>query len=165
MTASKRLRTGDVSGPIVFLDWDGVLCTQAGYLAGPLKEGPDGRYDPPFQPECIEQFARVIAETGAKVVLSTAWRSAGAVRCGESLRAAGCHAELIGCTPWLNRGPRADEIVAWVVGAKYEGEFCVIDDDSDAWLGRRDCFVQTSMEHGLTPELADRAIRILKGGQ
>ena len=144
---------------VVFLDWDGVLCTQAGYLAGPLKMNDDGSVTPPFDPACIAQLGRIVRETGAKVVLSTAWRSAGAVACGKEMRLAGCECDLIGCTPWIRDAPRSDEILAWLHAAKHTGAYVVIDDDSDAWYG--DCFVRTTMEHGLTPELADRAIAIL----
>ena len=144
---------------IIFLDWDGVLCTEATYMTRPL-----GELHPPFDPACIARFCRLIEATGAKVVLSTSWRSLGSVRCGEYLRAAGCHPELVGCTPWFKDAPRFHEIQAWIDAcpAPFVDRYVVIDDSPDADLGDGS-LILTTMPTGLTDAHVEQVVAILNG--
>lgn len=144
---------------VIFLDFDGVLCTEATYVSRP-----PGELYPPFDPACVARFCRLIEATGAKVVLSTAWRSLGAVRCGEYLRAAGCNPELVGCTPWFRGAKRWTEIEAWLAWVPTPvTRYAVIDDDDDACPLNGDCFVQTAMPTGLTDEHVAMAVAVLNG--
>lgn len=145
---------------IVFLDFDGVLCTAEGY-----RRRGTSNFDPPFSAECCSQLSRIVETTNAKIVLTTAWRSLGSVKCGEYLRSQNLEIDLVGCTPWVRDAPRWLEIDAWVdvYRRSYRSleSYVIIDDDPEAddKTGR---FVQTNPVVGLTFEKATDAILLLE---
>lgn len=163
---------------VVFLDFDGVLNGLE------LNEPPSPLHPHlHLNPLLVGRLSRIIARTGAKVVLSTSWRTRhhheGAPpehmpldQLCEALRIAGLVGEVIGVTPDLARQdtigrtgdtlwrcpPRSKEIRAWLEGKAVES-FVVLDDDRGAEIAG--AFVNTSGRTGLTDADVEAAVRIL----
>lgn len=120
----------------------------------------------------VAELARILLETGASVVVSSAWRHGGYLNQGSRLHdelaekgedGALVLSRIIGITPDLWREPgniRGNEIQRWIDEHEYTGAFVIVDDDSD--MGHLAPYlVQTSFETGLTREIADEIIRRL----
>jgi hypothetical protein len=111
---------------------------------------------------------RITEETGAKIVVSSVWRTDGLMKCRENLHSWGVVAPVIGVTPRLYEGynqlPRGLEISKWL--EEYDREevesFVILDDDHDM-EHLLPFLVHTPFETGLTEEHADLAIKILTG--
>lgn len=143
---------------VLFLDIDGVLNTRKSLLE-----------DREMDKDCLEQLERVVKATGCKIVISSSWRIMGKMhvirmmnktlgRVGETVRA------VIGCTPTRldNSDLRGDEIQAWLdKHTDQVQKFIILDDETDmgALLPH---LVQTNIESGLTPEIADELIEKLR---
>jgi hypothetical protein len=130
---------------------------------------------------CVEQLNRITDTTGAKIVLSTAWREY-FISCYEShprpemavflayLKHCGIKADIIGWTPHGDdadsKGVRGVEIRKFIYryllkGKQYES--MVILDDRDDMEEFTQYLVQTEPYQGITEEIANIAIRILNG--
>lgn len=153
---------------VLFLDVDGVL-NSTPFLA---------RVDAinAMDPRCIEQLARIVRESGCKIVVSSAWRLSGLGvksdfrRCLNEAKDDGTvRRALIGITPDLSNEKsdtypvRGSEIAKWLAdGTDEEIEsFVILDDDTDMGdlinrLVRTDIFV----EHPLDEERADTVLRM-----
>lgn len=146
---------------LIFLDIDGVL------------NGHD--FDAAAQScrmrrECVERFNRLLAATGAKVVLSSAWRylvTGGAMTLkgfGYMLRThgvVGC--DLIGhtCTDEDCAG-RGKQIAKWLSESPLNFDsYVVLDDDTYDILDAGHSLVCTDGALGLTDANVDAAIRLL----
>lgn len=145
-----------VSLKVIFLDIDGVLNTfgqQYGY--------------PMVDPELAKRFNRIVADTDARVVISSSWR--GVMLNGhmdrhgfeQMLRSHNVHCTVIGCTG--DGEGRGWQIRGWLSG-KY--------DKIESWLVLDDCpdklmltmpLVQTNGSVGLSDEDVKRAVEILDG--
>jgi len=161
---------------IIFLDIDGVLNSVAFARRTTFTGWPDGHIDP----EAVKHLNHLIAETGAKVVISSTWRKMlNHEELAGVLARHGFVGEVIGETPdfyklesWerpvpaarYGRFERGDEIQAWLDEHGQDVEtFVIFDDDADMrhlnnWL------VQTSHETGLQAEHVERALTLLKDG-
>ena len=162
----------------IFLDIDGVLATPE-YL----KEGQWA-----LHPEKQELLGKILAETGASIVLSSSWRYSTLERTKEHMEIEGFlfNDKLVGVTirayQWLERGtgihlsiPRGVEIKQWIDthvhsdnGKDWERKklgkdftYVILDDDTDMLLEHKDHFVNTKSEIGLTDEDVQKAIAIL----
>jgi hypothetical protein len=135
---------------IVFLDIDGVLnhsATRSDVLPT-TKE----RLPIPIAPECMARLNRLIAETGAKIVISSSWRTFARWQdLGPALARHGLVADVIGETPdlvndevWLEnwrvregapfayeRLERGWEIGEWLAAHPEVTAFVILDDCSD----------------------------------
>jgi hypothetical protein len=152
---------------IVFLDIDGVLNDHAWM---------DHAGSCDIKRECVLRLNRILRETGAVIVVSSAWRY---MVHGEAMTLQGfaymmrTHGLLSGrihgltCTDELI-AHRGDQIAAWL--AEHDGveSYVVLDDDDGFSVSR--CqgrhahpFVRTDGAIGLTDADADRAIAILTG--
>lgn len=152
---------------IIFLDIDGVLNSQFMHTDkdDEIIKTPGG----PLSKRCIEQANSLVSETGAKVVLSSTWRTDEGIE--AYLAEAGLNAEIIGKTPVLKDrfSLRGNEIHAWIVqnkeliGKEYHEyhSFVILDDDSDMLLWHRENYFQTDPYTGITPNIAYRAARFL----
>jgi hypothetical protein len=133
---------------VIFLDIDGVLnhCdTRSNALVTHEEPLPL-----PIAPECMARLNRLIAETGAKIVISSSWRLyAGWQELSKALARKGLVAEVIGSTPdlvkdpiWLNnwrvrhgspfaydRLERGWEIREWL--ARFAGGVCACKHEAD----------------------------------
>lgn len=137
---------------IIFLDIDGVLATRkTKYLY--------------FQKECVDELKRVLEETDARIVLSSAWRCHWKM---EDLKAifedAGINGDLIvGATPSLLNGGRGTEISMWLRDNKdiWVKRYVIIDDEISDIKAHADRIVDVKTEEGFVAENADKAIQLL----
>lgn len=154
-----------MTAPIIFLDIDGVLNSDAFYDRLLAAGEPIPR--PPIDREAVARLERIVQATGAEIVLSTSWR--GHPDLPRWLVERGCSAEVVGMTPVL-RGDRGREIAAWLRRNRFRrnpalaGPFAILDDGDDVgalapWL------VRTTPELGLQDGHVDRAIALLGGAR
>ena len=174
----------------IFLDIDGVLNCAPSRVAAHRLEGEELQtLALAAAPSLLANLKHIIAQTGARVVLSSTWRLAEATREAVSVRLGAAGLSLVGSTPDLavlesgaahatlcgdDEGEfspeleRAIEIRRWLdASGACDAPFVAID-DMDLLDGQRadkieGHFVHTRSELGLTPPLADLAIRILTG--
>ena len=155
---------------VIFLDFDGVLNSLA-FLNGGAHELGD------LDPAAVARLERLVARSGAKVVISSTWRlkySPAELR--ARLAAQGFTGEIIDCTPELPAGsvpasgyffPRCQEIRAWLTSRRVAPERFVILDDADFEVDElaelQSCFVRTDVAHGLVDADVEIALRILEG--
>lgn len=139
----------DRSMQIIFLDIDGVLnhCDTRSPPPTPTEPRPL-----PIAPECVARLNQLIAETGAKIVISSSWRLYVPWQdLGPALARHGLIAEVVGATPdlvndtvWLERWhlrtgapftyeslERGWEIREWLAAHPEVTSFVILDDCSD----------------------------------
>eukprot|EP00747_Dinoflagellata_sp_TGD_P183740 gnl/TRDRNA2_/TRDRNA2_38850_c0_seq1.p1 gnl/TRDRNA2_/TRDRNA2_38850_c0~~gnl/TRDRNA2_/TRDRNA2_38850_c0_seq1.p1 ORF type:complete len:190 (-),score=45.39 gnl/TRDRNA2_/TRDRNA2_38850_c0_seq1:111-632(-) len=150
---------------LLFLDVDGVL--HPNNQAAALSRGLAAVDDCCFVPSCMEQLHRVVAQTGAEIVLSSDWRRFDTSRAvlTDALAKYGMHFER-----WTSvadkEGGRADQILEFVQKDGAD-RFAVLDDldiithESMMMQIVRASFVRTDGDVGLTEADADKAIEIL----
>jgi len=139
-------RLAEISGleAVIFLDVDGVL------------HGANPKHSVlMFRPHCMELLKEIVQHTGAKIVLSTSWRTTEDGRSAVAAKLAEYDIpSFVSRTPSLAQFQRPKEILAWVT--KYSpGAWVSIDD----WPLHEDPrmeghFVQTRNRHGLQPDTA-----------
>lgn len=160
---------------VIFLDFDGVLNHQAFYVERQEKKEPKLEYPySEIDPKCVSNLNMLIADTGAKVVISSTWRNSGLEYCKDVLEYHGFKGEIIGVTPNL-RGEdclRGNEILKWtktnreLVGDYYNfTEYVILDDDSDMLYWQRNNFLLIDRYVGLTLGNVFQAKKILNGGK
>ncbi len=118
---------------------------------------------------CLLEFARIIRSTEAKIVISSAWRLDNSLMLvlQQKLAEVGIAKEVIGRTVDLS-GPRYPcqyrhmEIDQWLKENPTK-KFAILDDEDTAGWGNESSFFKTTMRHGLTAEIADKAIAHLNG--
>jgi len=165
---------------VVFLDIDGVLNNPGTYCDdAPWKqELQDGPLRIPVEPACMQRLNRLIAESRAKVVISSSWRLFARYQdLGPALARYGFVGDVVGETPdlvndpvWLNawrtregapfqyeRIERGMEIREWLKAHPEVTEFVILDDCSDMaelkpWL------VHTDAVTGLDDPDVERAL-------
>ena len=159
---------------ICFLDLDGVLCLRSSRFLY-------------FDPECVKRLQNVLEITGARIVISSAWRHGLSVeqlrdvfnKCGDR------HNEYRGPIPYfdvdriIDKTPCLDvdrsetseglwgrgyEIVAWL--KKYQKElgiekYIIVDDEVSDLQPLINFCVKTEMAEGLTEERAQEIIKKL----
>lgn len=129
-----------------------------------------------FDPECIKQVNRILSETGAKLVVSSSWRSMSDLP--EIFAGVGLPTKF-DITPWANeifnltlsdnllddvddiRWWRGSEIKWWLEHNTPDANYVILDDDPDMLEEQQKHFIRTSTDLGLTPRLANKAIEIL----
>jgi hypothetical protein len=148
---------------IIFLDMDGVLNTLRHY---DWTDGPLALVDPSM----MKRLNRIVQETKAKVVLSSAWRymvHSGSMRVrgfSQLLWSHGFVGEVIDVTCRDDEAgmvERGDQIAAWVRENKPEA-YVVLDDCTDPAMAQHP-FIHTDGNVGLTEADADKAIAYLNG--
>lgn len=150
---------------ILFLDIDGVLNSQPFLADSRVSYGSEIWPDAHIDPVCVSRLNRILAATGASVVLSSSWRMLISLEeMNAVLRRRGyIGPDIQSYTP--KAGPhwveRSCEIWLWLKANKVPDEesYCVLDDSYDAKIVGK--FVHTSAETGLTEVDADKAIEIL----
>lgn len=136
---------------ILFLDIDGV-CNSAAFARQGKQGGILG-----IDPVAAARVKRIIKETGCKVVLSSTWRLEEDTR--EQVRRE--VADFIDVTPNMPGVYRGVEIAAWLHGHYAEVDnYAILDDDSDFLAGQP--LFQTTWEHGLTDDIANKVIYWLR---
>ena len=162
--------------PVVFLDIDGVLNHVRLYRWMRDRAGPPAEW---LDPACIARVNTLCKRTGAKLVISSAWRTyeiPGTTERGwrgaaEVLRARGLTAEVIDGTPVLESpapgsalvvaAGRWPEIRAWLDAHPEVDRWVVLDDMllPEVPPGRH---VRTDIEVGLTNADVERAVECLR---
>jgi len=130
---------------IIFLDIDGVLNNYNTVCEGVH-----------WEPGLVKILKRIIAETKAKVVISSTWRRTEYYR---NIIKNDMKIDFIDVTPklWKKRGV---EIQTWLDENPGVEKFIILDDDSDM-VHLMPHLLQTDGEFGLTNEIADEAIKKL----
>jgi hypothetical protein len=134
---------------VVFLDIDGVLNHCATRCGAPTAAEP---LPIPVAPECMARLNRLIAETRAKIVISSSWRGVAPWQdLGPALVRHGLVAEVIGQTPelvndavWIENWSKREgapfmyealergwEIREWLAAHPAVTAFVILDDCSD----------------------------------
>ncbi len=135
---------------VLFLDVDGVLNSLEWFA---VHRDASSEIDP----RAVRRVERIIAKTGATVVLSSAWRlSSDSI---VKVRRSGI--PIADCTPYYSGEPRWVEIMSWLQDNPETLSYAILDDDGDAGVTTPDRFVQTNWVSGLTDMQADRVIAIL----
>ena len=159
---------------IIFLDIDGVLNVYC--------EGRD-QFGCTFHTNFVENLRNIIDKTGAKIVISSSWRTDGLDVMKELWKYRDLPGEVIDVTPdsydLINEGKfefydqveRGHEIQDWLDKHKEVTNYVIIDDDNDMLDNQRENFVRTAnnMHHddkvdigyGLTKICSEMAIQIL----
>lgn len=157
---------------VIFLDIDGVLNSQRYFESGAIDPSGLSWGKSQIDPEAVSRLNTLVAETGAKIVISSSWRHMWSL--GEMKKMLGERGfehvdDIIDITPTLD-GVRGDEILDWLenqeegsrIGGESVGDFVIIDDDSDfPHPGQSEKLVQTNHEVGLTDLDVRRAISVL----
>lgn len=165
----------------IFLDIDGVLNNDRFSLVEWKAKNPGKRYTPYhcFNSENVEQFNRLVRETGAEVVVSSTWRIGPwfedppmtPKKLEKIIREnGGVECNVVDFTPEIPSKKMFELMPRWREIEKYlhkhnmtDSTFVVLDDRPDAWRGPDPRFIQTDEKVGLTAEDVDRAIGILNG--
>ena len=165
---------------LIFLDIDGVLALM-------YKDRDD--YGSLFHPEFVENLKSIIDATGAKIVISSTWRSSGLEIMQEMWKHRGLPGEVIAITPFSQHRFRGLEIKEYLsnnmqfqrinwskkvqktyIKASKCKNYIILDDDSDMTYNQREHFVKCSCNfthpdslegYGLTKQCAEQAIKIL----
>lgn len=149
---------------IVFLDIDGVLNHHDWWRRrGELPDDSSSfeRYLHDLDPIAVGYLNEIVAATGAKVVISSAWRlhpSLSELR--GLMKKAGFVGDLIDKTPRIP-APRGREIQLWIDEAALKVDRFVILDDDDDMEHLSEHLIKTSMFHGLLPSHVEAAIAIM----
>lgn len=141
---------------VLFCDIDGVICIQS---SSTISFGNNVLLEK-FDINCIDQLKRILATTGAKIVISSSWRKlfdhediishfVGYGIGGDN---------IIDFTPIL-RDHRGNEIQDWLNNNKVDN-FAIVDDDADM-CHLLPHLIQTNYKTGLTKEIADKVIEKL----
>ena len=153
-------------GSILFLDIDGVLNGHEHDSEGFCR----------IQPGPVVHLNRILAETEARLVISSAWRylvHSGAMTLEGFLymlitHGIACHGRLAGVTCRDEEaGPRGAQITRWLDQHSPRGEglaYVVIDDDDAGVNDAGHPLVRTDGRVGLTHREADAAIAVLRLG-
>lgn len=149
---------------VIFLDIDGVL--NVGF------NGKD-EYGHLFYPEFVDNLARIVRETGAKIVISSTWRKAGLDVMREMWQKRNLPSGVFGITAVLPdriRGNEIDVSIDYINQVKERiDRYVILDDDTDMLDSQLPYFLQCSElkdpdavhGYGLTKRIAERAIEIL----
>lgn len=152
---------------IIFLDIDGVLNV--------IQQGRD-EFGALFHPEFVENLRQVIDATGAKIVISSSWRSAGLERMKLMWQMRDLPSEVIDITPNFREvsSVRGEEIANWLSQNNVDS-YLILDDDDDMLPDQLPNFIQCSGNnklsenifsvegYGFTKDKVEKAIAILNG--
>ena len=143
---------------IIFLDFDGVLTT------------PSSDYT--FTKDAIDRLGHILSETGAKLVITSSWRSETVEQMRNLLSGNQSSAtryirfpyvkEIIGVTPHCGAWLRGQEIQKWLENTRFPVErYAIIDDEEQYLQNQKPFLVRTSHSIGITDEDVESVIRLL----
>ena len=147
--------------PIIFLDIDGVLCTQRSCVA---QRGLMQTLDPVG----IKMLELLIQDFKAQIVLSSTWRlhhdqvSMTAILQNAGMKEVPWHQNWK--TDNLYVKPRGEEIKKWLVEQGGPNpKYLILDDQSDFLEEQKPYYVETSFDVGITYHNYQQARKILNG--
>lgn len=114
--------------------------------------------------KAVDLLNRLIKETKAKVVISSAWRSRTDIkqtRLQKTFKECGLECEIIGMTPELNGLNRGTEIKIWLDDNVDVESYVIIDDENHMLESQQDNFVKTEFYDGFDFANYRRASKIL----
>jgi hypothetical protein len=151
--------------PIIFLDVDGVLCTQNMWKQEVIAE--DGYSE--FNHICVENLNKLVELTNARIILTSTRRINKTVEEFEAIMHrrgfAGKVADKINHNTELSSTTRTEEIREWINRNGVPDKYVIIDDDSriaDVGEPYIHHWVRTSYHRGLDESALEQALRILK---
>ena len=163
---------------VVFLDIDGVLNIRE-FQSDMKKDTPKDEFGYAFDPVAVANLAHIIEETGAVIVISSAWKFHGVARLREMWKLRNLPGHILDITPntlsddiLLNANLeemelgvcRGNEIKEWL--SRHQGKvsnYVIIDDFDDLLPEQEDHSVLTDTLIGITEWDAQKAIMILNG--
>lgn len=152
------------SDAVIFLDIDGVLCTQNQWK--PEVIAGDGYSE--FNAKCIDNLNKLIEQTQAKVILTSSRRiNKTVVEFQAILQRRGFSGKLAGKInekTKLDSGARSEEIVEWLEKNGEPDKYVILDDDARLAQLRqpyKQHWVRTTYHRGLDEEALERALQIL----
>lgn len=145
---------------VIFLDFDGVLNTYS-YMFLTDGDAPEDGLDPRH----IRHVNEIIRQTGAVIVLSTAWRyEHSQAALNAMLEKRGLCGKVISMTPEPSQHvihePRENEIRAWLAVHSDVESFVVLDDLAE-FGGMKDRHINTDPSRGLLVAHIAAAVNIL----
>ena len=161
-----------IGNKIIFLDIDGVLNV--------IPQGRD-KYGGIFHQHFVDNLRRIIDETGAKIVISSSWRSDGIETMRNMWKDRNLPGEVVDVTPHLRSKlwekedlGRGDEIQWWLDRHPEITGYVIVDDDYfDILPHQLPNLVRTSgnehhpdcidIGYGLTNECTANVIQVLNG--
>lgn len=151
---------------IVFLDFDGVLNSHWYMLEFPKEWNSGMAVEGQIDPESVALVNKIVEDTGAVVVISSAWRLVRSLDdLTRMLANKGFKGEVIGITPDLAHldKRRGDEIQEWLDTSPLKDQiesFVILDDNSDM-VHLTDKLVLTGYTVGIEEHHVEKAIEIL----
>ena len=141
---------------VIFLDFDGVITIPPRWY---------------LKADLIKNVKRIVDATGAKIVVSSAWRMDSVEETIEKMIGWPKRCPRNKMLNWLidnlydvthtYRGLRGDEIKDWLDEHSDVENYVIMDDDGDMRDDQLYHFVQTNYEDGLTEVETKRAIKVL----
>lgn len=138
---------------LIFLDIDGVLNSKARGVSRACT----------VEAEKLATVAELIAQSGARVILTSSWRLSSEQPWKEAFDRGGV--TVWGQTPRLNGNNREREILAFLEGQTEVEGFVILDDQARRWRVLKPHLVRIDPRTGLTQAHADRALAILRSKQ
>jgi 16S rRNA C1402 (ribose-2'-O) methylase RsmI len=148
---------------LILLDIDGVM------VPGNSWKKPEFLNDgfPAFSTRATQALQKIIYETSADILLTTSHKNTYTLEEWKSIfNERGLKLTNINRLPEnTNNSSRKEEIMNWFTSNKIEEDFIIIDDDKTLNAlpeNLKSKLVQTNSSLGLTDELADEALKIIK---
>lgn len=141
---------------IIFLDIDGVL-------VGPKQLKIASGIRAPFCRESVRWLAKLVSETGAKIVITSTWRFNYIDHHSfqkEVFDKKNTFLEAFDYTPKLMK-ERGTEIWQWLEQHLQVGQYVILDDEPMHIANLRKCQVQTNFENLFGKEHYEKALSIL----
>lgn len=143
-----------MTAPVLFLDFDGVIADAS--TAPPLER---------LRPACVLRLDRLVRDLGARVVVSSTWRTSTppAVLRGY-LAHHGYTGDVDSVTPVLAGWTRGEEIRMWLSAhGMWHAPSVILDDwPLTEFAGLHDRLVSTEYDAGLTDADCERAARLIE---
>lgn len=153
---------------IIFLDFDGVICTGRQAIAIGEKGLISG-----LDPVALMFLNRICREYKCQIVISSTWRICGKRDRRHFYELFACHgyvdlARAIHkewATPNLPDGIRGEEIEKWLLSNDPDSDYIIIDDSPDMLEYQKSRFVQTDSYNGILMDHYLAIEKILKESQ
>lgn len=140
-----------MSKAVIFLDFDGVLNTEAS-----LQEGIN------IDPRHVTRVAALARQYDSEVVVTSAWRHVWTLaQIDAVLSATGLAGVMIDATPTISGAIRGEEIAAWLDCVPGDTHYVILDDDADFLPEQMPRLVRTDVQRGFDDEALALARQLL----